>query len=177
MEEKKNKSKLGYLISAIAFLALGVLGIIYAPLAADIIEKIVGWVIGGVLIAAGIIDILVFVKNKAANNLIIGIFAIAAGAVMLVFHKEFLKVIVVVFAAYLVIEGILKIKAAFENMKKVKTWWLFLILGVISLAIGALLIVNPATFAGAVLIRIIGIALIYAGVQNMIHVFLDKKGE
>lgn len=175
MEEKKSKSKLGYVISAIAFIAVGVLGIIYAQQAADIIEKIVGWVIGGVLIVAGIIDILVFVKNKTTNNLVIGIFAIVGGIIMLVFHREFIKVIVVVFAAYLVIEGVLKIKAAFENMKKVKTWWVFLILGVVSLALGVLLIINPATFAGAVLIKVIGVILIYAGIQNFVHAIMDKK--
>lgn len=175
MEEKKGKSKTGYVISALAFLIVGVLAIIYAQQAADIIEKVVGWVIGGVLIAAGVIDILVYVKNKTTNNLIIGIFAIIAGIIMLVFHREFLRVIVVVFAAYLVIEGIFKIKAAFENMKRVKTWWVFLIMGIVSVALGALLIINPATFAGAVLIRIIGVVLIYAAAQNFIHAIMDKK--
>ena len=86
MEEKKTVVARS-IILGIVFIVLGILAIIFRQPVVDAITTFLKWVIGGILIIAGIVNIVFFVKDRQkVPSLIIGILSIAAGVLMFCFN-------------------------------------------------------------------------------------------
>ncbi|MCQ2544129.1 MAG: DUF308 domain-containing protein [Lachnospiraceae bacterium] len=181
-EAKKTKSTTGYyLISAILFIALGVVTIIFNSQITAMIDNIMKWVVAFVFGIIAIIDIIKFASNRSKEtikDLIIGILALVAAVVMIIMPNMLIMLVGILLGLYLVIEGFFKVKACFGAKKsEVKVWYLPLIFGILSILLGAFLICSPWILGELVkwFVIIVGVVLIYAGVQNVISLFVKGK--
>ena len=71
-EEKKTSKKsstLYYLISAVGFIALGVVAIMFHNQIADKIDNIMKWVVAGIFGIIAIIDIIKFAQNRSKETM------------------------------------------------------------------------------------------------------------
>ena len=178
MEEKKSVV-VRSIILGIAFIALGIAGIIFRQPIVDVVSTILKWVVGGILIVAGIVNIVIFVKDRSrVSNLIVGIFAIVAGVLMFVFNL-IVWIIAIFLGLTLLVDGGYKIKEAFAaNKAKAKAWYVSLILGVINIILGLLAIISPLRFGnvlGVACVIVVSIVLIVSGIQNMVHGVMISK--
>ena len=184
--EKKSSRSPYLLISAIAFIVLGIAVIWFRAPIAGMLNNIFKWVAAGILGVVAVINIIAFAKNtkEKIKELIIGALALIAAVILLIsdvaFKIENLLLIVVgiMFGLYLIVEGFYKLKAAFASKKKsTKAWFVPLILGIVSLVLGVLLIYLAvlAKISTVVFIVIFGAILIYAGIQNIVNMFFNTK--
>ena len=178
MEEKKSVVARS-IILGIAMIALGILGIIFRGPIVDFMSTIVKWIIGGILIVAGIIAIVMFVKDRSqVSKLIIGILSIAAGILMFIFNL-IVWIIAIFLDIVLLVDGGYKIREALAaNKAKAKNWYISLILGIINVILGALAIISPIRFGntlGIAFIIVISVVLIVSGIQNMVHGVMISK--
>ena len=184
--EKKSSRSPYLLISAIVFIALGIVVIWFRAPIAGMVNDIFKWVAAGILGVYAIVNIIAFAKNtkEKIKELIIGALALIAAVVLLLSDVAFkienllLIVVGVMLGLYLLVEGFYKLKAAFANKKKsTKAWFVPLILGIISIILGVLLIYLEilAKISTVVFVVIFGAILIYAGIQNIVNMFFNVK--
>ena len=184
--EKKSSRTPFLLLSAIAFIVLGIVVIMFKDPIAGMVNNIFKWAAAGILGVIAIINIVAFAKNtkEKIKELIIGALSLIAAVILLIsdvaFKIESLLLIVVgvMFGLYLIVEGFYKLKAAFANKKKsTKAWFVPLILGIISIILGVLLLYLAilAKIGAVVFVVILGAILIYAGIQNIVNMFFITK--
>lgn len=177
--EGKKKSSTGYyLISAILFIALGVATIMFRGQIEGMLDNIIKWVVAGLFAVAAIVNIIIFAKKPGKSTivqLIIGILAIVAMIVVMVRADLILWAIGILFGLYLVIEGVVKIVNSFKCKKGgVAAWFLPLIFGILSVLCGLYLIKGTVAIS-AYFVLMVGIMLVYAGLQNAVNVFVKTK--
>ena len=99
----------------------------------------------------------------------IGITALAAGVLLIVFKNVLMDLIFVALGIGILIGGVAKVQAAF-NLRRVlyRRWFLSLISAAISCALGVLIIARPTGIAN-VLTQFIGASIIVETVQDVIH--------
>ena len=86
-KENKSSRKPYLLLSAIAFIALGVFAIMFSGQIAGMIDNIIKWVVAVILGIIAIVDIISFAKDRSKENiknLVIGILALIAAVVLIV---------------------------------------------------------------------------------------------
>ena len=172
MEERKEVVTRS-IVFGILLIILGVLAIVFRQPIVDAITTFMKWVIGGILIVAGIINIIFFVKDRSrVPQLIIGILAIAAGICMFFFNL-IVWIIAVFLGVTLLLDGVFKVKESFAaNKAKAKAWYVSLILGVLNIILGVLALVSPLRFGNVLSVAfliIIAIVLIVTGIQDVVH--------
>jgi uncharacterized membrane protein HdeD (DUF308 family) len=101
--------------------------------------------------------------------IVLGVLAIAAGIAALVWSHPTLLVLGVLVAWYLLIRGIFDIVISLMNTH-VKGWWLQLVVGIISIALGAWAIGDPDRSV-LLIITIIGVWTIFKGVVDLVAAF------
>lgn len=178
-ETTSKKSKTGYyLITAIVFIILGVLTIMYRNQIAEMTDNIIKWVVAGVFAIVAVINIIQFAKNPGKTtigDLAIGVLALIAMVVMLVASGMFLWLVRIMFGLYLAYEGVMKAVGAFKCKKgTVKAWYVPLILGVLSVIAGVLIVLNPFKTT-TIFFFVVGLVLVYAGIQNAVSLFIKPK--
>ena len=148
--------------SSIALVVLGLLLIFYSEL--TILS--ISYVIGGILIAIGVIALLKYISNinkdiKNEIDIVYGIGTIILGIIVISNPKAIASIIPFVLGVLIVINSTAKIDYSFKLRKNKNSLWISTLV-VALIACGVLLIFNP--FAGAEFItKIIGaILLIYA---------------
>lgn len=176
--EVSKKSKTGYyLITAIVFVILGVLTIMYRGQIAGAVDNIIKWVVAGVFAIVAVINIIQFAKNPGKStigDLLLGIGAVIAMIIVLVMSGMIIWIIRIGFGIYLIYEGVTKIINSFK-IKKVskKVWIVLLVLGIVCALAGALVVFKP--FGDEVFILIVGIILLYTGIANLVNAFIKAK--
>ena len=155
---------------------LGLVLIICPGLASSVVFN----VIGAVGIAIGVIQLIRYsrldAKSSIASN---GMFAGAmwlVGGILIIALKGFLlSLLPIIFGLILLTGGIAKLQYAL-NFKRmgVTRWYLELGATILSIAFGVIILINPFSTA-LLLMRIIGIALLIEGVQNLISRYAYKK--
>ena len=183
MSNEKKSSRTPYLLfSAIGFIILGIVVIMFKTQISDMLDNIIKWVAAGILGVIAIINIIAFAKNtkEKIKELIIGALALIASIVLLISHllgvpNLLMMVLGFMFGLYLIVEGFFKIKAALDSKKSdVSKWFVPLIFGIVSILLGVMII-----FFGVKVTQIFvfafGVLLIYAGIQNIVNLFFGKK--
>ncbi|MCR5847217.1 MAG: DUF308 domain-containing protein [Lachnospiraceae bacterium] len=181
-DEKKSSRTPFLLLSAIAFIVLGVVVIMFKTQITDMLDNIIKWVAAGILGIVAIINIIAFTKNMKENikELIIGALALIAAIVLLISHllgvpNLLIMVIGFMFGLYLIIEGFFKLKDAFGSKKSENNlWFVPLIFGILSILLGVLIIFFGVKVT-TIFVLVFGILLIYAGVQNLVNLFIGNK--
>jgi len=171
---KKIFSKLtkSSIISSVALIAFAILLIVQSE--ATIMA--VSYVIGGILIAIGVLAELQFIKNikenPASMEIVYGIVCVILGIIVITNPQEIASVIPLVIGFIIIINSVAKLSYSLELRKEKNDLWLAtLVLSIIMTICGVLLIFNP--FQGAIFItRIVGIFILVYAVLDLISTFV-----
>lgn len=91
--------------------------------------------------------------------IVLGVLGIIAGLITFIWPGITVVVLLVVIAIWAIIAGIMQIVAAFRLRKVVRNEWFLAVSGLVTLALGILLIVQPVTGAVALVIAIATFAI------------------
>lgn len=129
--------------------------------------------LGGVLIAIGVFHIVRYFTSdhRAAMfnfDLGLGITLAFLGLLVILLKGFLLSIVPAILGCILLITGFVKIQAAFDFKRmQVQRWYLEMIAAGISLVLGMLIIFNPFG-TGMLLTRMIGVAILIEGIQDII---------
>ena len=180
VSEMWEKMKRNWYFSA-ALCALGGLLLVIFPVEA---MNSVCYILGGVAIAAGVIRIIRYFEQDHSSpvlfqsDLIVGVFSMGLGLFMVSNPKTVESAIPTIFGILLVGFGIGNILRALDAKKAGNPrWGVLMIMAALSALLGAVILSNPFA-AMKVTVIVIGAALIYEGVTDIILVlFAGKRGK
>lgn len=171
--EKNTKNKQNNNVTLTIILGLVGLILILIP---DAFNKIIGYLVGIVLLVVGLIGIYKYMKNRDednALNLVTGILYAVLGVIIMAYPHSVINLASKCLGVYLVISSILKLQTAF-NLKATNSKWIgTLVVGILVLVLGALLIFNP--FSGVTVTKLAGAFLIAYAVFDLIDIYIIQK--
>ena len=161
------------IISSLVLIVLGVLLIVQSE--ATVIT--ISYVIGGILIALGVLAILKFFKNikddeRTDLDIVYGIVCIILGIIIIQNPEAIASIIPFILGFIIIVNSATKLQYSFQLKKeKNKLWISTLLLSLIMAICGSILIFNP--FEGAVLLtRVVGIFILIYSVLDIISTFV-----
>lgn len=176
MKNALKKMYASYIFTSICFIVIGLLLFIKAESTIEIIS----YVLGGFIIAIGIVSFIRYFKMKDSEKLfrydiVYGIVSTLAGLLLVLNPHALASIIPLILGIYITINGALKIQSAFMlKSYQNKSWITALVIGILTLIFGILLIFNP--FKGAVVItKVIGAILIIYAVLDIISSFIINR--
>jgi uncharacterized membrane protein HdeD (DUF308 family) len=131
--------------------------------------------IGALFIFEGIAAALTAGLDLGARrtNVITGLLSIGAGIAIIVWPTPGLIAVAVFLGAWLIVVGTMTITGAFAVRKLISDWWLWLITGLLEVALGVLALADPGATLAA-LITVAGIWAVAIGVMRIILAFQVK---
>lgn len=165
MKETLKRIKADVILSALLCVALGVVLIIWSD---ETISAICMLLAFG-LIVMGIVNLVGYFTNHRLTsfNGMLGLILIVVGTWLFARPEYIAMIIPIVIGVMLAVHGISDIKMAFETKANgYEKWWSPMILGIISLALGIICIVN-AFGVVSLAMKFIGVALIYDGISDL----------
>jgi uncharacterized membrane protein HdeD (DUF308 family) len=162
-----NGKSRGWLIAgAILSLIVGFLALSSPILFSFLIVRL----LGVFALVSGIISLLIaiFGKDVAPRglNAVFALVRIVAGLALLYCIPSGLRVITLVFAVYLMVEGVFGIFGAFK-MREHKGWIFMLLNGIVTLALGVMVYAHWPTGAAWILGLFFGISLLFHGFSQL----------
>ena len=164
------------IIVAFLSIVLGVVLVMYPDKAASIFVKVCGYA----LIALGVYYIVVYFarKSKVAMlqmEMLLGIVLLLIGIWMVTKPASVIALLQYVVGALIVIHGIIDLQASL-NIKRAgfDKWGASLVLSLLTLALGALIIIDPFS-ATQVLMVVIGIVLVFDGLSDVYIIAVLSK--
>ena len=170
--EKMFKSSLK---TSIILLILGLLLIFEA----EATIKSISYIIGGILIAIGVLGIINFLRKNSPNNnnldIIYGTVSIILGIIIITNPEAIGSILPIVMGITIIINSAAKLQYAIDlKSNKSDTWKSTMIVSIISVIFGVVLLFNP--FKGAVIItKIIGIIIFLYAVLDIISTLCIKR--
>lgn len=164
--ELLKKLKTNVIISSILCIVIGIVLVIWP----DLTMEIACLAIGAVLLIAGITRLITYFTARDGSlysqiNLIFGIVLIVVGALILWQWDKVLEIVPIIVGIIIAIHGISDLRQAFALRKnEYEKWWVALILGLLTVILGVLLILNPFAALDTV-VMLIGIFLIFDGIS------------
>ena len=161
------KSKL---IPAVLSIVLGIIIVIARRSAVDLLVKIVG----GIVIAAAIGFIVIYLTrpDKDAGNLTMVLISAGAaaliGILIITFAESIVNIFPILMGLYLILNGLSHLTAGYEDPDN---RIIEVILGVLVIALGLLIVVQPSFLVNTIMI-FIGAAFIVNGVSDLL---MEKK--
>ncbi len=154
--------KANYTISAAVCALLGLVLVIWPGATSQIICML----LGGVLLAYGILQIAIYLFNRERTiilqgMMLLGIVFAVIGLWILLKPEMIIMAVPVIVGVLIVIHGLHNIIQALALKKDgYENWWLAFVLGMLTVIFGGVLICNPFK-AIELVVRIIGVFLIY----------------
>ena len=164
--ELLKKLKTNVIISSALCIVIGIVLVIWP----DLTMEIACLAIGAVLLIAGIMRLITYFTARDGSvysqlNLIFGIVLIVVGALILWQWDKVLEIVPIIVGIVIVIHGINDLRQTLALHKnEYDKWWVALILGLLTVILGVLLILNPFAALDTVVI-LIGIFLIFDGIS------------
>lgn len=162
------KVKIVYSIVSFMLLLYGIFLMIYPKIGIQWIYKI-----GGILfIGIGIAKVIGYFSKDLLqlafqHDLAMGIVSIVIGILMLMWTKDMIRILTICLGLFMIMEALLKIQTAIDARQiGMKSWWLILIIGLITAVIGGLLAAVPLR-GTRLIIRVIGLTILAYGVMNL----------
>ena len=157
-------------------LILALIGLVLLLLP-ETLNNIIGFVVGGCLLIFGIIGIIKYIKTKEykfTSSLVSGILYSALGIVVFINPASVISLVTICLGVYLVINGILKTVFSF-NLKRITTRWIgALVMGILTVILGLLLVINP--FGSAVAItKLAGAFLVVVAIFDLVDRYIIMK--
>ncbi len=155
---------------------MGVVGLVLLLLPEEL-NKMIGYIIGGALLAAGIISVVKYIKEQnhvSSIGLISGILYAILGLIIVLNPLSIMRLAMMVLGVYLIVNGALKMHAGYL-VKKVTDglWQGSFIAGVIVVIFGIVLILNP--FSGLVITKLAGAFLLIVAIYDIINQYIINK--
>lgn len=170
------QAKWCYVICSILFAATGIVMMLLPTIAV----KLFCIIIGVMLLLLGIVKIIGYVSHDLYNlafqfDLALGIFAAAAGIVLITATDRILTFFPVFIGAFILIDSAFKIQTACDAKRfGLANWWLILLGAVLCSGLGITLILDP--FSGGILLtRFIGLSLLCTGAENLFNALYTVK--
>ncbi len=160
--------KANYTISAILCMGLGLVLLIWPGTT----TQIVCMLLGIVLLAYGIIQIAIYLFTRertiiSQGMMLLGIVFAVIGVWILLKPEMIIMAVPVIVGILIVIHGLHNIVQAIALQKDgYERWWLALVFGLLTVIFGGVLIYNPFE-AVELVVRLIGVFLIYDGVSDL----------
>lgn len=156
--------------------ALGLVLTIFPGLASSVVFNAIGIV--GIIIGA--VYLLRYFKLDAnaslkSNGMMFGLLWLVGGVLIIALKGFLLSLLPMFFGLVLLVGGIIKLQYTmnFKRMGATR-WYLELVATILSIVFGVIILINPFNTA-LLLMRIVGIALLIEGIQNMISRYAYKK--
>jgi uncharacterized membrane protein HdeD (DUF308 family) len=172
MKSILRERRLSSTFSALIAIALGVVLLLWP----DLSSRLLCMILGATLLIAGAGYIISYFARRSRLatlqfEIILGIVLAILGLWLLLRPDIFLSLLQFVFGAVLVIHGVIDLQAAFHLQGAgYERWWLALILALLTVVLGAVIILDPFTTLNA-LLMLIGVALIYDGISDLLLIF------
>lgn len=138
----------------------------------DMAPEVFGKICGVLLLVFGIIKIFGYFSRDLLQlafqfDFAMGIISSLIGFVMFFWSKQFMEALIIGMGLFMLADALLRVQTAFDAKKiGVKTWWLILVMALITAVIGTLLFLKPYNGLEGVVI-IIGLNLIIDGILNL----------
>lgn len=174
--EKKNRNNYdSYKKSELTkTLILGLVGLVLV-LMPGTLNKILGIIVGVVLLVMGIAGIYQYLQNKIGTSvsLVSGIFYSILGSIILLYPGSVVRAIAIGIGISLTISGLVKVKWSF-TLKGLDSIWIgTLVIGILTTILGIVLIFSP--FSGDAITKITGAFLVVVAIFDLIdNYFLQK---
>lgn len=157
-------------IMAVLTIIMGIALIANPNAAALTICRLLGWII----LLSGAVSVVFYLRGGRSfwetSGLVLAIVGILLGAFIIRTPEMIVKFLGYLMAGILLIHGVNDVREAFEvKVYQDPHWLIALILGVINILFGALIVWNPFSSA-TLLMTIMGIALVYDGVTDLLIV-------
>lgn len=136
--------------------------------------------VGGVAIVVGIVHLVRYFRLDArsslsSNELAVGLLWLVGGILVIALHRFLLSIVPVFFGIVMLIGGIAKLQSTLQFKRMgARKWYFELVSACLSTAFGAIILINPFSTA-MLLMRIIGIALLVEGAQDLVSRYAYKK--
>ncbi len=160
------------LLKGVLYIVLGVMALALP----EAMEKILGYMIGVVLIVGGAVSMIAYLirdahQNYYHNDFLHGLIGIAAGILVLAKIEVVIGLISFLLGVLVLISGCSKLQDVID-MKRLEcgNWIVMLIFAVINVVFGILLICNPFSWT-TLLFRFIGAGLIFSGIIDCVSTF------
>lgn len=158
--EKSKKDSLS-IISAVLFLMLGIILILYP----DSVVSFLAIVLGIIIILLGASKLLIYLKNKETedntNNLIIAVVLIIIGIITMFLSNVIAFAVRLIIGGWLLYSGIAKLVVALKAKElNIKTWYIPLISSIVMLACGlyTIIVANMLNMAGGIVLVVYSVA-------------------
>ena len=163
------KIKWHTLVLSALYIALGVF-LIAAP---GVTLNVLCGTIGGAVLLCGIVQLIRYFTQReglfwAPLTLIFGIICVGVGGFLLLRSDIIISALPTVFGLFVIFDSVVRIQNALELRRcQYENWKSFLLLGVLSILLGALMIANPFGTMET-LVMAIGVILTIEGALNLI---------
>lgn len=160
--------KANYTISAILCVVLGLVLLIWPGTTTQLICKL----LGAVLFAYGAVQVVLYLFNRdrtmlSQGMLVLGIIFAVIGSFILLKPETIIMAVPVIVGVLIVLHGLHNVAQAIGLKKEnYDNWWVAFLLGVLTAALGGVLIYNPFTVVDTI-VRMIGLFLIYDGLSDV----------
>ncbi len=175
MREFLKRTKLNIVLISVLLIVVGVMLVVNPEFAAVTICRILGWI----LLISGVVSVITYFVNKDFEfgqfDLFVGLIETALGVFVVLRPESVVALLTVLLGAVLLLHGFLDIQDCVQAKRcGYARWWLILLLGIATVALGALIIWNPFT-TNAVLMIVSGLSLIFDGVSDIVIVSRISK--
>ena len=155
------------ILTGVLYILLGIVALVVP----ETMQKTLGYVIGIVLIVAGLISIICYLlrdakENYYHNEFVFGLVGMVLGAAVLYKVEVIISLIPFILGILVLFSGCSKLQDAIDLKRLGYGSWIgMLVVAVISIIPGIVLICNPFQ-AAIVLFRVLGVGLIISGVSD-----------
>lgn len=162
------KLKANDLLSSLILAVIGMVLLIWPGTS----TQVVCMVLGGVLLAYGIIQMVLYLVAKEKTlylqgMLVLGIILSVIGAWILIKPEMIIAAIPVIMGIMIAMHGVHNIVQGIQlKGMDYEKWWIAFVLGIITVSLGGVLIYNPFRVVNTV-VRVIGGFLIYDGISRI----------
>ena len=155
------------ILTGVLYILLGIVALVVP----ETMQKTLGYVIGIVLIVAGLISIICYLlrdarENYYHNEFVFGLVGMVLGAAVLYKVEVIISLIPFILGILVLFSGCSKLQDAIDLKRLGYGSWIgMLVVAVINIILGIVLICNPFK-AAIVLFRVLGVGLIISGVSD-----------
>lgn len=155
------------LLMGVLYILLGVVALVIP----ETMERLLGFLIGVVLIIAGAVSMISYLlrdahQNYYHNDFLHGLMGILLGIVVLYKAEIIIALVPLLLGALVLVSGLSKLQDVIDLKRLEYGNWIFmLVLAIINIILGLILIFNPMAVA-ELLFRLLGVGLIFSGITD-----------
>ena len=160
--------KWNLILLAVIFIALGIVLILWPGAT----MKTICYLLAAMLLALGVASLINYLRKDISGiiyryDLVVGLCAILGGILVIVKVDKLTDLIPAVLGFLVTMSGILKMQNSVDMLRLGHgTWHVAFAMAIVNIVAGIVLLMNPFE-AAQILIRCIGIALVYSGITDL----------